>query len=53
MSSEHGPPPDRDTVGDQVFSTLPSQEATIVVEASKTPLAPFELPGWVEVFTRL
>jgi hypothetical protein len=41
------------TTGDQVFSILPGEESTTLVEASKTPLAPFELPGWIEVFTRL
>ncbi|HTV18662.1 MAG TPA: hypothetical protein VMG12_08330 [Polyangiaceae bacterium] len=41
------------TTGDQVFSILPGDESTLVIEASKEPLAAFELPGWVEVFTRL
>lgn len=41
------------TTGDQVFSILPGEASRTVIEASKAPLAPFELPGWVEVFTRL
>lgn len=37
----------------EVFAVLPGVESTAVLPLSQRPVVPFELPGWIEPFTRL